>query len=201
MYLFLRITLLSFLLGSCMQSDKEISEPSESEAIMVGEVGNYMASKLLVTLSSELSAAIKREGLVEATRFCNIRALPLTEMLTIASQYPVEVKRTSFKYRNPLNEPDKYEKVALKYYEKFAHDGKELPPEFIQKINLEDESYFYFYRPLIMNGLCIQCHGNQGNMNTELVSVLHDKYPEDKALNYKEGDFRGLIRVKVELNE
>ncbi len=91
--------------------------------------------------------------------------------------------------------------MALKYYEKFTHDGKELPPEFIQKINLEDESYFYFYRPLIMNGLCIQCHGNPGNMNTELVSFLHDKYPEDKALNYKEGDFRGLIRVKVELNE
>jgi hypothetical protein len=197
----LKITLFAFFLGACNQPEKEISEPTESEAIQVGETGNYMASKLLVTLSSELSAAIKREGLVEATRFCNIRALPLTDMLTISSQYPVEVKRTSMKYRNPLNEPDKYERVALKYYEKLAKDGNELPPELIHKINLRDETYFYFYRPLVMSGLCVQCHGKQDDMNPELVSVLHEKYPEDKALNYNEGDFRGLIRVKVELNE
>lgn len=190
-----------FILGSCLSSDKEISKPTESEELIVGETGNYMASKLMVTLSSELSAAIQREGLVEATRFCNIRALPLTEMLTISSEYPVEIKRTSTKYRNPLNAPDKYEVVALNYFNLLAREGKQLPPEFIQKITLEDETFFYFYRPLVMAGLCIQCHGDPTEMDPDLVSVLSEKYPDDKALYYKEGDFRGLIRVKIEMTE
>lgn len=189
------------IMGSCLSSDKEISEPTESEELIVGETGNYMASKLMVTLSSELSTAIQREGLVEATRFCNIRALPLTEMLTIASEYPVEIKRTSTKYRNPLNVPDKYEGVALNYFNMLAREGKQLPPEFIQKITLEDETFFYFYRPLVMAGLCIQCHGDPTEMDPNLVSVLSEKYPDDKALYYKEGDFRGLIRVKIEMTE
>lgn len=189
------------IMGSCLSSDKEISEPTESEELIVGETGNYMVSKLMVTLSSELSTAIQREGLVEATRFCNIRALPLTEMLTIASEYPVEIKRTSTKYRNPLNVPDKYEGVALNYFNMLAREGKQLPPEFIQKITLEDETFFYFYRPLVMAGLCIQCHGDPTEMDPNLVSVLSEKYPDDKALYYKEGDFRGLIRVKIEMTE
>ena len=192
---------LFFVIESCIQSDKEISEPTETEEIKVGETGNYLVSKLMVTLSSELSTAIQREGLVEATRFCNIQALPLTEMLTIASEYPVKVKRTSTKYRNPLNAPDKYEGVALNYYNMLAMDGKQLPPEFIQKITLEEETFFYFYRPLVMAGLCIQCHGNPAEMNPDLVSVLAEKYPDDKALYYKEGDFRGLIRVKVKITD
>ncbi len=29
--------------------------------------------------------------------------------------------------------------------------------------------------------------------------IIDEKYPDDKARNYIEGDFRGLIRVKVEL--
>ena len=195
------VFLFMFILGSCLSSDKEISEPTESEELIVGETGNNMASKLMVTLSSELSAAIQREGLVEAIRFCNIRALPLTEMLTISSEFPVEVKRISTKYRNQLNAPDKYEVVALNYFNMLTREGKQLPPEFIQKITLDDETFFYFYRPLVMAGLCIQCHGNPAEMDPDLVSVLEEKYPDDKALYYKEGDFRGLIRVKVKMTE
>lgn len=201
MKLLSKVLILTLLLGSCIQSGTEISRPNESETVKVEEVGNYMASKLLVSLSKELSAAIKREGIIEATRFCNIKALPLTELLTIASEYPVEVKRTSLQYRNPLNAPDKFEKIALKHFTRVGKEGKELPAYYIQKINNEDETYYYFYRPLIMAGLCIQCHGNPSEMNPELVSMLNEKYPEDKALNYKDGDFRGLIRVKVEITE
>ena len=44
--------------------------------------------------------------------------------------------------------------------------------------------------------LCLLCHGTQDAISPEVKLKLKELYPKDRAVGYKEGDFRGLIRVK-----
>jgi hypothetical protein len=45
-------------------------------------------------------------------------------MLEVAFEYPVNIKRTTFKYRNSKNAPDEFEKQALHYLEKKQKAGR-----------------------------------------------------------------------------
>jgi hypothetical protein len=192
------ITLICF---GCVYGDKPVTEPTEKEIRIVKPIGDEVSGKLLTALKKELAQGIQKEGLVGATRLCNIRAMPLTHMLEVASEYPVSIKRTTFKYRNPENSPDEYEEMALHYLEKKAKIREGLPKSYIQKIKTEDKTYFYYYKPLKVGDLCMNCHGDPASMDPSLVSFLKEKYPEDKAINYSQGDFRGVVRVRVDIPE
>lgn len=47
--------------------------------------------------------------------------------------------------------------------------------------------------------LCLNCHGDKNMLSEEVSAQLANLYPEDKATGYREGDFRGVIRVSVVL--
>jgi cytochrome c len=50
----------------------------------------------------------------------------------------------------------------------------------------------------MMKPLCLNCHGEPGKqINEATFNAIKAKYPKDKAMGYKEGDFRGLWVVKV----
>lgn len=186
---------------SCVYGDNPVTEPKEKEAGIVKPIGDEVSGKLMAALKKELVQGIQKEGLVGATRLCNIRAMPLTHMLEVASEYPVQVKRTTLKYRNPKNAPDEFEEMALGFLEKKAKSRDGLPKYYIQKIKTDDKSYFYYYKPLKTGALCLNCHGDPASMDPSLVKFLHEKYPEDRALNYSQGDFRGVVRVRVDIPE
>ncbi len=190
-----------FTFFGCYYGDNSVTEPSEKEVRVVRPIGDEVSGKLLVALKKELVQGIQNEGLVGATRLCNIRAMPLTYLLEVASELPVKVKRTTFKYRNPKNAPDEFEELALHNLEKKARSKEGLPKDYIQKIKTEDETYFYYYKPLKIGALCLNCHGDPESMDPSLVSFLKEKYPEDKALGYSQGDFRGVVRVRVDITE
>ena len=190
-----------FTLLGCTRGDNQVSQPTKEEADIVRPIGEEVSGKLLAALKKELVQGIQNEGLVGATRICNIRAMPLTQMLEVASEYPIHLRRTTFKYRNPDNAPDEFEELALKYYEKEAKGKEPLPKDYIQKIKTEDKVYYYYYKPLKVGALCLNCHGDPASMDPSLVNLLKERYPEDKAVNYSEGDFRGLVSIKVEYPE
>ena len=190
-----------FTFWGCNREDNPISQPTEEEADNVMPIGEEVSGKLLAALKKELVQGIKNEGIVGATRLCNIRAMPLTHMLEVASEYPIHLRRTSFKYRNPKNAPDEFEELALRYFEKEVKGKKPLPKDYIQKIKTEDKVYYYYYKPLKVGALCLNCHGDPASMDPSLVNLLKEKYPEDKALNYSEGDLRGLVSIKIEYTE
>ena len=190
-----------FTLLGCTRGENQVSQPTKEEADIVRPIGEEVSGELLAALKKELVQGIQNEGLVGATRICNIRAMPLTQMLEVASEYPIHLRRTTFKYRNPDNAPDEFEELALKYYEKEAKGKEPLPKDYIQKIKTEDKVYYYYYKPLKVGALCLNCHGDPASIDPSLVNLLKENYPEDKAVNYSEGDFRGLVSIKVEYPE
>jgi len=186
---------------SCNQKENLVTEPSQKEKVIVDSIGNIVSVTLKKNLVKKLSKAIEEHGLIYATEFCKGEALPLTNGVESQFSYEPDLKRTSLKVRNPQNAPDKYEKQALDYYQKKFMDETIFLSSYIQKITEKEASWFYYYEPLVINSLCLNCHGDQGKLDSDLAEVLNELYPEDQALGYKEGDFRGLIRVKLSFSD
>lgn len=182
---------------SCTPKENFVTEPSEQERIFIDSTGNLIATSLKAALQKNLSSAIKTTGIVSAIEFCKQEALVLTDEVANDFNYQIELKRTSLKCRNPQNAPDEFEELALKYYEKMILEDPDFSASYIQKIRGDQASYFYYYQALKTGSACLVCHGGPENIDPSIASLLVDKYPDDKAIGYIEGDFRGLIRVKV----
>lgn len=71
-------------------------------------------------------------------------------------------------------------------------EGKN-PKFFIQKL----EDGYRYYKPLKVKTICLTCHGETSLMDKKLLEKIKKLYPDDKAINYKEGDFRGVIRIYI----
>lgn len=193
--------LISLLLGSiffsgCSNEKIKIKQANQEEMDNIIPLGKQLSAKLLGSLKKELQSAMETGGPAYAIGFCKIKAKPLTDSVATSSKFNVDIKRTSFKYRNPKNTPDEAEVLALEYYTQLYEKGKELPEDFLQKISENGKNVYNYYKPLLVSNECLICHGTQESLSLEVVSLIHEKYPEDKAMGYEAGDFRGLLRIK-----
>ena len=153
------------------------------------QIGENAARSLLSSLKRSLFTAINEHGVGKAMTFCSEEAIPLTTAVDEKLGSKVLVKRTSSRLRNPKNAPDKLERAALTYFE-----NNPEAPFLLQEENSHTTRY---YKPLRINAMCLQCHGNPADFNEEVRKTLKEKYPEDKAINYKDGELRGIVRVTV----
>jgi hypothetical protein len=185
-----------FMMVSCSQPSKKIADPTAEEQEIIVARGEAIALKLIQTLKSEVKQAIDSNGVESAIAVCNIRAMPLTREIESSSDGSIEIKRTSFSYRNPDNQPDEFESLALSHFEMLVNQGKELPAAYTQKAIDGNDTTFYFYKPMKMESMCLLCHGDEKTMIPEVKNIISTLYPDDRAKGYKEGDFRGLIRIK-----
>lgn len=182
---------------SCRNDGYKISAPTKLENEMIVTAGNQISKDLVKSLKSELQVAIKEGGLNMAIEVCNLKAIPLTRIIAKhADAKNINIKRTSNKFRNPINAPDKPESLALKHFKELKASGKNLPEYFTQKITFDGETYYNYYKPMKMAAVCLTCHGDVSTIVPEVRNQIAELYPEDKAVDYKEGDFRGLIRIK-----
>jgi hypothetical protein len=181
----------------CQKSGNSVSKPTKSETEGIVKIGDTVVVQLMSNLKGELMKAIEEGGMVNAISVCKTKALELTSEVGRKVDPGIEIKRTTSNYRNPKNAPNDIEMAALQFFEEKVKAGETLPPYYVQKIPGEKKTTFYYYRPLEINELCLGCHGNPQAMDQNLVSKLQELYPDDKAVGYEEGDFRGVIRVKI----
>lgn len=183
--------------SNCSNNSSQILEPTNEEIEVIKPVGDQIANTLVKELQSELKKAIKDGGFEEAVNVCNLRAAPITKIISNVTNRKVVIKRTSNKYRNPMNAPDKFEKKALSYFEKLSNSGEPLPEFHIQKIETNNSTVFNYYKPMKMASNCLICHGDPTQIKPDILKIISKLYPVDKAIGYKENDFRGLIRITI----
>jgi hypothetical protein len=155
-------------------------------------MGGHAADQLAGTLIGQLTTALGEGGPAGAIDFCATRAMPLTEEVN-ASLDGLQVKRTTRRLRNPANAPDSLEEAALAWFEAEHARGGVFPSSWVQDAGDEVR----YYRPLVVNGLCVQCHGPAEALAEDVRAALAERYPDDAATGYEVGDLRGLIRVSV----
>jgi hypothetical protein len=167
--------------------------PTTADEEAALQVGTAAADALTSSLIGHLTAALDSAGPAGAIDFCATEALPLTRGAA-ATVGDVDVKRTSARIRNPANAPDSLEAEALAWFEARRQADGVLPSAWVQAEGTEALRY---YRALVVNDLCVQCHGPVTALSPEVLEVLDRLYPQDAATGYLPGDLRGLIRVRV----
>ncbi len=189
------VTFFLIMAMSACGRGKKVESPSMGESIAVQKIAAPLAKMLIDSLGARLKGVLVSEGPVAAIAVCKNEAIEIGSR--IDAPLSVELKRTSLKFRNPANAPDEYEQRALVHYQALTSAGEALPPVFIQKIITDEQPCFYFYKPLRVKSLCLICHGDPAKFAPDLRQALAKNYPGDRATGYAEGDFRGLVRVKI----
>lgn len=195
------LAIVCLVLGGCVPSGQPGFEFVDADVPEVSEVrraGEAAAQQLVAALLPVVKGAMEEGGPTKAVEVCHTKAMPLTESALAGLPAVTAVKRTSLRVRNPDNAPDAAELSALQHVKKLVDSGEAAPPLLVQRIGAADApEEWRVYRPLVVLPLCVTCHGEVESMPESLQNVLAERYPHDEATGYKEGDWRGLIRVSV----
>jgi hypothetical protein len=141
---------------------------------------------------------LEAAGPDSALAFCADSAQALTARYQLAG---VDVHRTSLRVRNPSNAPDSAEVRVLGYLAGLKTAGT-LPTEFVEVRRSGDGiRELRYYRPVTIAAGCLNCHGAVEAIKPSIRAVLAERYPEDAAVGYAEGDLRGVVAARVGLPE
>jgi hypothetical protein len=109
-----------------------------------------------------------------------------------------ELRRTSLRVRNPANSPDAADLAALELIQDQVQRGDDVAKVLVQRVSLPGKTpEWRVYRPLVTLKQCIDCHGSNATLAPGVADTLKVFYPADKAVDYKTGEWRGLIRVSI----
>ncbi len=156
------------------------------------EQGKNFAMQTQKVLAVNLINEIKTRGTEHALTFCSVKAYPLTDSMAIALN--AQIKRVSDKERNPDNKANQVELAYIAKSKEILAGGGEIQPQ-MTEINGKMVGYY----PIITNGMCMQCHGNQeSEVLPATLLQLKKLYPADKAINYKINELRGIWVVEMD---
>jgi hypothetical protein len=156
-------------------------------------MGGHAASRLAGGLIGPLTAAVEAGGPAGAIDFCSREAAALTSAIEDSIGGGITLKRTTLQPRNPDNAPDELERRVLEDLHARVARGDTLPSHVLQA----EAGAVRYYRPLTVQALCVRCHGAAEQLDPAVRTMLAQRYPADQATGYREGDLRGVIRVRM----
>jgi len=161
----------------------------DSQDLTFEERGLKYALGTKAELGKNLMGTIQTKGTLAAVEFCNIKAYPITDSMSVV--YNANIKRVSDKARNSNNQANLKELQHIESFKKLIEDNQE-PKSIIE----ETDSQVMFYFPITTNSMCLQCHGTPNNgLDTEAYKTIKRLYPKDMAIGYDVNEVRGIWRI------
>lgn len=155
-------------------------------------LGHALAAK--AQLGRNLMKAINEKGTQGAVEFCNVRAIPLTDSMSVMQN--AIIKRVTDKPRNPQNQANTKELKHINLFKEQIASGKSVEPI----VELQDNEVNFYY-PITTNMMCLQCHGNPNEqIEPETMTALKNLYPKDKAIGYGTNELRGIWSINFGTN-
>lgn len=186
-FLFGAVLLSMFIVSSC-GSDKPMLSEQEQQVYI--KRGDSISKLTFDTLRNTLLRKILSDGVPGAVRFCQVSAGDLTA--TYANE-AVEISRTSMRYRNTVNRPDSLSFSILENMQAEKDKGA-VPASLVLK---DDKGVVHFYKPILMQAMCLNCHGSvPGQVQPDVLRVIDSLYPGDLARQYNEGELRGVWHIR-----
>lgn len=170
---------LALLSAICVASAPAALE-TEQEAQAI-EKAHAAVSEVKADFQKALQEALKKGELKKALPGCRIKNLRPEEM---------RVGRTSHRLRNPENAPPEWTKPYLKKFSQAKRS--EIPKHVLTKLGPHRYGYV---QPIFVEPVCLNCHGR--SVKEDVKEALRESYPEDRALNFDVGDFRGLLWLEI----
>ncbi len=187
LFLFGAVLLSMVIVTSCV-SDKPML--SEQEQLVYIKRGDSLSKLTFDTLRNTLLRKILSDGVPGAVRFCQVSAADLTSTYT---HEELAISRLSMRYRNISNKPDSLSQGILEKMQSEKDKGA-VPASLVLK---DDKGVVHFYKPILMQAMCLNCHGSvPGQIQPDVLSVIDSLYPGDLARQYKEGELRGAWHIR-----
>lgn len=183
----------SLVLASSASTTNHSNTAAKAEVTTAKQEGMKYIKMLGGTLKSQLQTHMKadKSGL-SAIGFCSEKAEDITKELNKKLPTYASVRRTALKIRNENNAPDALDIKVMEEYEASIAAKIFLPTD-IKVVKEGDTTRIY--KPLITQGVCLKCHGS--DISKEIQKEITAKYPNDKAVAFKEGSFRGMIVSEI----
>ncbi|NOY49426.1 MAG: DUF3365 domain-containing protein [Chlorobi bacterium] len=200
----------SVLLFSCDQQAKE-TKPQQKEEYKPIEItpeqvinislddstkkallqqGKTMAAEMQNTFQVKMRKAIKEGGMLHAIEYCNESAMQISDSVSYAKQ--AIIKRLATKNRNPNNRMNDQEKRIYKDFVLAWISNTPMRP----RIQINAQHKPVYYAPITMRPICLNCHGNvEKDINPDVASKIKELYPNDKAIDFKAVDMRGMWKI------
>lgn len=158
-------------------------------------LARHVADTMTADLRARVFAELQRGGPAAAMAVCADSAQAVTARYARDGVY---VRRVSARYRNPANEPDALENEWLLRLHSLRAAGA-LPAEVVDTVAEQAGSVLRYLRPVLIAEPCLTCHGDRAGMQPEVLQLLAERYPDDRATGYRPNDLRGAVSVRVPL--
>jgi len=179
--------LATLFFASCNTVQQKATETGNvidtADLLQKGDTITALVQKVLL---ANVMTAMQSGGPVNAVSFCNVHAIPLTDSL--AGEYNCIIQRVSDKYRNQANKLSESDADIL-------FKMSSLSP--MKPVLVSENGRVVYYKPIkIAMPACLKCHGSSGKeIDSKTLEIINQKYPNDLATGYKEGDLRGLWKI------
>jgi hypothetical protein len=186
---------IAFALVAALQAQLRREDPRLTKAAAeAGSISEVLSGKLKSMLGKELASG----SFANAVKVCSETALATTKDFSrFRGRY---VRRVTLKPRNPNNVPDGFERRVLHTFAQVNRAGGVLR-DYTKVVQGDSGPELRFLRPLTAGGVCLSCHGQADNIPAEVLRILEERYPDDKATGYRGGEVRGAISVRIPLAE
>ncbi len=156
------------------------------------EKGRAIAEASFQTLMAQVTSAMQEGGPEHAVQYCSLQALPLVDSLSHV--HGVRIKRTSDRVRAPHDSPDTDERRALEHYLQRLQQSEDASSPMVWMVG---DSVAYYQPIFIVSSNCLKCHGTPGaDLDAAAYAEIQRMYPDDEAIGYAEGQFRGLWSIR-----
>lgn len=151
------------------------------------EKGEQITSEMQSVLMKNVQEAMQKGGPEYAVDFCNLNAIPLTD--SMSNILNATIQRKSDRNRNPNNAiSSELDQMA---WNKIKETKKPL-------VQTDNNGHAFYYKPIqIGMPTCLKCHGTKEEISEGTAKIIAEKYPNDKATGYHEGDLRGMWKVGI----
>ena len=149
---------------------------------------------MLKELGAKLQSAMADGGAINAIGVCNLQAPEIANRVSTENQ--VNVSRVGTRARNPvMGVPNDWQAKALAQFEAgLARGDKPADMEFSEiVVKPQGGKELHFAKPIVLQPMCVTCHGNPEQISPEVKAKLSELYPNDKAVNYQPGQLRGAV--------
>jgi len=177
------LMLLGFSAFSAQAQDDELLKQSRN-----------LSLSMLKELGAKLQSAMAEGGAINAISVCNLQAPAIANRVSNENQ--VILSRVGTRARNTImGVPNAWQTKALAQFEAgMARGDKPADMEFSETVAKPDgNKEFHYAKPILMQPMCLACHGNSEYISAEVKAKLSELYPNDKAINYQAGQLRGAV--------
>ena len=177
-------------LTCCSPDTDSKMQPSPEQ---VGEA-RKLASALRERLNEQLVDALETDGPIGAIDVCALAAPAIAD--EISDESGMTVGRTALRLRNPNNRPDAWEQTKLvEFQAAFAGGADPGSVEAAEIIDSATGHQFRWMKAIPLGGECTVCHGT--DVDSNLLTAIQARYPEDAAVGFEMGELRGAFTVKA----